>query len=288
MTKLFPSTSIAIERKWSNGAVNSHTAALSKTRILYLAEPRSGIPYYVKLVGIPGTLAGDILRLKSDLPRYNCHLEIIGNDVRKVERENHGCMTRLTLTSRIAARKLPSYPPSHSTPKNISKSAQHTNKKSDTRCSAVVLPASFSCWEGRKKAPSFSPSSSDPSWKPFCLIKTKGGSKISGDGWSKSSTVSHTCTRSESYTATLPCETFSNQIRLSSATSSVFILPIIANHLRSMAAIIAISLSPAMSLLLARCCGSPASIMSHIAEMFSSTIHLRLRFAISLSYRDWR
>lgn len=45
------------------------------------------VPYYVKLVGTPGTLAGDILRLKSDLPRYNCHLEIIGNDVREVERE---------------------------------------------------------------------------------------------------------------------------------------------------------------------------------------------------------
>ncbi|KAF8167391.1 hypothetical protein B0H34DRAFT_792120 [Crassisporium funariophilum] len=39
-------------------------------------------PYYVKLIGPPGTLASDILRLKSDLPRCNCDLEIIGNDVR--------------------------------------------------------------------------------------------------------------------------------------------------------------------------------------------------------------
>ena len=35
-------------------------------------------PYYVKLIGPPGTLAGDILRLESDLPRYDCDLEIIG------------------------------------------------------------------------------------------------------------------------------------------------------------------------------------------------------------------
>ena len=45
-------------------------------------------PYYVKLVGAPGTLAGDILRMKADLPRYNCDLEIMGNDVREVERKS--------------------------------------------------------------------------------------------------------------------------------------------------------------------------------------------------------
>ena len=48
-------------------------------------------PYYVKLVGAPGTLAGDILRLKSDLPRYHCDLEIIGNDAREAERKAIEC-----------------------------------------------------------------------------------------------------------------------------------------------------------------------------------------------------
>ena len=42
-------------------------------------------PYYVKLIGAPGTLAGDILRveatLKSDLPRYDCDLEIVEDDI---------------------------------------------------------------------------------------------------------------------------------------------------------------------------------------------------------------
>ncbi|KAF8965775.1 kinase-like domain-containing protein [Flammula alnicola] len=44
-------------------------------------------PYYVKLIGDPGSLAWNILRLKADLPRYNCDLEIIGNDVRETERK---------------------------------------------------------------------------------------------------------------------------------------------------------------------------------------------------------
>jgi serine/threonine protein kinase len=44
-------------------------------------------PCYVKLVGVPGTLAGDILRLKGDLPRYNCDLEIIGDNVSETERK---------------------------------------------------------------------------------------------------------------------------------------------------------------------------------------------------------
>ncbi|KIM42947.1 hypothetical protein M413DRAFT_392235 [Hebeloma cylindrosporum] len=42
--------------------------------------------YYVKLIGAPGTLAGDILRMKSDLPCVG-DLEIIGNDAREVERK---------------------------------------------------------------------------------------------------------------------------------------------------------------------------------------------------------
>jgi len=43
--------------------------------------------YYVKLIGPPGTLAGDILWLKSDLPRYDCNLEIIENEIREIERK---------------------------------------------------------------------------------------------------------------------------------------------------------------------------------------------------------
>ncbi|KJA19603.1 hypothetical protein HYPSUDRAFT_1094713, partial [Hypholoma sublateritium FD-334 SS-4] len=34
-----------------------------------------------------GTLAGAILRLKGDLPRYSCDLEIVGNDVRNTEKK---------------------------------------------------------------------------------------------------------------------------------------------------------------------------------------------------------
>jgi serine/threonine protein kinase len=45
----------------------------------------------VKLVGASGTLAGDILWLKSDLSRYHCDLEIIGNDVREAERKAIEC-----------------------------------------------------------------------------------------------------------------------------------------------------------------------------------------------------
>jgi hypothetical protein len=71
-------------------------------------------PYYLKLIGAPGTLAGDILRLKSDLPRYHGDLEIIGDDFHDTERKPTG-MKRLTPISRTA-RKLPNYPSSHSTP----------------------------------------------------------------------------------------------------------------------------------------------------------------------------
>ncbi|GBE81646.1 hypothetical protein SCP_0400170 [Sparassis crispa] len=42
-------------------------------------------PYYVRIVDVPNALSGDILRYKADLPRYNCHLEIIGNSVREIE-----------------------------------------------------------------------------------------------------------------------------------------------------------------------------------------------------------
>jgi serine/threonine protein kinase len=44
-------------------------------------------PYYLKLIGAPGILAGDIMRLKIDLPRYHCDLEIIGDDFRDTERK---------------------------------------------------------------------------------------------------------------------------------------------------------------------------------------------------------
>jgi hypothetical protein len=41
--------------------------------------------FYLKLVGPPGTLAGDILQMTVDIPRYDCDLEIIGNEVRGTE-----------------------------------------------------------------------------------------------------------------------------------------------------------------------------------------------------------
>lgn len=44
-------------------------------------------PYYVKPIGAPGTLAGDIRILKSDLPRYDCDLEIIEDDIHETERK---------------------------------------------------------------------------------------------------------------------------------------------------------------------------------------------------------
>lgn len=47
-------------------------------------------------------------------------------------------MTRSTLILRIAVRKSPNCPSSHSTPKHISKSPQPTNKRSATCCNAVV------------------------------------------------------------------------------------------------------------------------------------------------------
>ena len=115
-------------------------------------------PYYLKLIGAPGTLAGDIMRIKADLPRYNCDPEIIGNDVREVERKSMPYDEgRVDLTSRIAARKLPNYPSSHSTPKSISRNPQHTSKRFTIYYSAAVLPASYSYWEGRKMGLSFFP-----------------------------------------------------------------------------------------------------------------------------------
>ena len=41
-------------------------------------------PYYVKLVGAPELMPGTYCGMKADLPRYNCDLETIGNDDRKV------------------------------------------------------------------------------------------------------------------------------------------------------------------------------------------------------------
>ncbi|EMD38035.1 hypothetical protein CERSUDRAFT_113173 [Gelatoporia subvermispora B] len=44
-------------------------------------------PFYVYLVDVPDTLSGDILRGRRDLPRYDCHLKIIGDEVTEVEFE---------------------------------------------------------------------------------------------------------------------------------------------------------------------------------------------------------
>ncbi|KIM42987.1 hypothetical protein M413DRAFT_443805 [Hebeloma cylindrosporum] len=45
--------------------------------------------FYVKIIGGPGTLAGNILRWRCDLPKhaYNRNVEIIGDEVREVERK---------------------------------------------------------------------------------------------------------------------------------------------------------------------------------------------------------
>ena len=39
----------------------------------------------VRLVDIPGTLAGDIIRLRANLPSIEGHYEIDGNDIRPIE-----------------------------------------------------------------------------------------------------------------------------------------------------------------------------------------------------------
>jgi len=46
-------------------------------------------PYYLKIVDIPDTVSGNILRYKADLPKYNCHLEIHGNSVKEIEFHGH-------------------------------------------------------------------------------------------------------------------------------------------------------------------------------------------------------
>ena len=230
-------------------------------------------PYYVKLIGAPGTLAGDILRWKADLPRYNCCLEIIGNQVREVERKQweydevdpdlEDCSEEVAKLPLIAFdpekhfKKTPTY-------------KQEIRYLLQCQGSPRIVQLLGRTEEGALVFPKFSPSSSNPSRTPLCLIKTKGGSKISGDGCSKSLTVSHYCTRSESYTAISPCGTFLIQIRLSSVTSNVFMPLIIADLLRSTAAITPNSLSPAISLLLARCCGNVFSTIVLKAELSSS------------------
>ncbi|KAF9474081.1 kinase-like protein [Pholiota conissans] len=45
--------------------------------------------YYVKLIGGPGTLARKIMEMKTDLPRYNCNLEIIDDAVHEVDHKIH-------------------------------------------------------------------------------------------------------------------------------------------------------------------------------------------------------
>ncbi|OCH92241.1 hypothetical protein OBBRIDRAFT_773718 [Obba rivulosa] len=42
-------------------------------------------PFYVHLADNPGTLSGDILRGERGLPRYDCNIEIVGNDIKEVE-----------------------------------------------------------------------------------------------------------------------------------------------------------------------------------------------------------
>ena len=76
-----------------------------------------------------------------------------------------------------------------------------------------------------------------------------------------------------SCTGTLSCGTSLSQIRLSSVISHIMPL-VTADLLRSMMAIIASFLSPAMSLLSAHCCGSAASTIALTIVMYSLTILL--------------
>ena len=74
-----------IEKRWKFPVWSSlkGSAVLPDGGEIWYGDP----PYYVKLVGPPGTLAGDIFRLKSDLPRYDCDLEIIEDDIHETERK---------------------------------------------------------------------------------------------------------------------------------------------------------------------------------------------------------
>ncbi|TDL29940.1 kinase-like protein [Rickenella mellea] len=53
---------------------------------LWYGEP-TGPYYYLKIVGPPGTLAGDILRCEKDLPIYQSDREIIGDDDRETNKK---------------------------------------------------------------------------------------------------------------------------------------------------------------------------------------------------------
>ena len=231
-------------------------------------------PYYVKLIGAPGTLAGDILRWKSDLPRYNFCLEIIGNQVREVEWKQWE-YDEVDPDLEDCGEEVAKLPLIAFDPEKHFKMAptykQEIRYLLQCQGSPRIVQLLGRTEEGALVFPKFKQS----------FVNTKGGSKISGDGCSKSLTVSHICTRSESYTAISPCGTFLIQIRLSSVTSSVFMPLIIADLLRSTAAITTNSLSPAISLLLALCCGNVVSTIVLKAELSSSITPLHLLSATS-------
>ena len=69
--------------KFSFWATVEETAMVPRGMEIWYGSP----PYYVKVVGLPGTFTGDIMQMKSDLPCYSRDPEIIGNDVRETEKK---------------------------------------------------------------------------------------------------------------------------------------------------------------------------------------------------------
>ena len=129
-------------------------------------------------------LAGDILRWTNDLPRYNCHLEIIGNEVREVS-ENNGSWPWSWGLRRGSCQ----ITPHRVRPRKALQKGANIQTRDPLLITVPIWripPRRKAVWEGRKKLPLSFPSSSNPSWTLVYLIKTKGGSEISGDGCSKS------------------------------------------------------------------------------------------------------
>ena len=223
------------------------------------------LPYYVKIIGAPGTLAGDILRWKSDLPRYNCDLQIIGNEVREMEWKPwtyDGVDPDLEDCSEEVA-KLPliAFDPE----KHFKKA---TTYKQEIRYLLQCQGSRIVQLLGRTKEgdlvfPKFKRSFVNT------LVSNKDQGRIQnirrwmldiidGVAYLHSLGIIH------------------RDLTMRNILESDPLPLIIANLLRSMAAIAANSLSPAMSLLLARCCGSVVFTMPLKADMSSSITPLDL------------
>ena len=152
-----------------------------------------------------GTHTGDILRnealMKADLPRYNCDLETIGNDDRKVWAEINATWRSWPWSRRLPRGCLPNYP-LHCIRRQDSFQKVPTFKQEfylfidpaprwvgvyeNVVCSARVSHMSYSRWEGRKNAPLYFPSSSNPSMKAYGMewqAEIGGGWTVNRRGW---------------------------------------------------------------------------------------------------------